>query len=210
MDIDNKPHSQFELFPDSNVKKSVGSVGQGNFFKGFTFTPESVIITIIIIIVSFVVLFSFGVERGKKVAKMTNDPENGPVKNKAVQIQENSVSLLPSDQGINYVNQVIDKGDVELASIGQRIVGDNEAILKLQQPVKIDQNMFTIQVASFKLKKNAQVEAEKLNGIGEDVFVLSKGEHLIVCIGRFKQREEAKTFSNKIKSRYNDFLIRRL
>ena len=73
-----------------------------------------------------------------------------------------------------------------------------------------NQNVFTIQIASFKLKKNAQIEAEKLNGMGEDVFVLSKGDYLIVCVGRFKKREEAKTFSEKVKSRYSDFLIRRL
>ena len=209
MDINSRPHSQFELFPDSHVKRIGGSVKQGNFFKGFTFTPESVITSIIIIIVSFVVLFSFGVERGKKVAKMTSNAKNGLIENKAVQIKENSVSLLPSDEGKVSVNKGIDK--VEFAGIGQRIIGKNEKILKLPQAVKeTNQNIFTIQVASFKLKKNAQREVERLNGIGEDVFVLPKGDYLIVCIGRFKKREEAKTFSNKVKSRYNDFLIRRL
>ncbi|MBU0467654.1 MAG: SPOR domain-containing protein [Candidatus Omnitrophica bacterium] len=209
MDINNKPHSQFELFPDSNVKKNVGSVQQGNFFRGFTFTPENIITSIIIIIVSFVVLFSFGVERGKRVAKMTSNSKNGAIEKKAVQINGNSVSLPPSDEGKVSENTEIEK--VEFASVGQRIIGNNEAILSLPQEVQeTNQNVFTIQVASFKQKKNAQMESEKLNGMGEDVFVLSKGDHLIVCIGRFKKREEAKTFSNKIKSRYNDFLIRRL
>ncbi|HIH42332.1 TPA: SPOR domain-containing protein [Candidatus Woesearchaeota archaeon] len=209
MDINNKPYSQFELFPDSNVRKIAGSVKHGNFFRGFTFTPENVITAIIIIIVSFVVLFSFGVERGKKVAKMSNGPKNDSIEKKAVQINVNSVSLLPSDEVKVSENNEIEK--VELAGIGQRNIGENEAILNLPQEVnEANQNVFTIQIASFKQKKNAQMEAEKLNGIGEDVFVLSKGDHLIVCVGRFKKREEAKTFSNKVKSKYNDFLIRRL
>ena len=73
------------------------------------------------------------------------------------------------------------------------------------------ERIFTIQVASFKLRKNAQREADHLKSIGhEDAFVIPKGSYSIVCVGKFAQKVEAKKFSSKLSNRYNDFLVRRL
>ena len=78
---------------------------------------------------------------------------------------------------------------------------------------KLDEQekLFTIQVASFKLKANAQREAARIKRMGhEDIFVVPKGNYSIVCVGKFAQRDEAKKFSGRLKEKYNDCLVRRL
>ena len=89
-----------------------------------------------------------------------------------------------------------------------------ERVIEIQPPrEKTDEqdSLFTIQVASFKLKKSAQIEADRLIKSGiEDAFVLPKGSYSIVCVGKFSLMAEAKRFSNRLKKRYNDCLVRRL
>ncbi len=86
----------------------------------------------------------------------------------------------------------------------------NDAVQTNKMLEKDSKRYYTIQVASFKKEKNAKIEAERLKGIGVDIFVLPKGEYSIVCIGRFLKKADAREFSQKIKDRYKDYLIRRL
>jgi cell division septation protein DedD len=72
---------------------------------------------------------------------------------------------------------------------------------------------YTIQVASFKKQHNAEEEADKIredNTFDHDVFVVRKGDYSIVCVGRFYERSEARNFSQKLISEYQDLLVRRL
>ena len=96
--------------------------------------------------------------------------------------------------------------------IPEEITEESEPAFRppLEKPEE-QENLFTIQVASFKLEKNAKREADRLRGRGhDDTFVVPKGSYSIVCVGKFIQRNEAKKFSSKLKKRYNDCLVRRL
>lgn len=72
------------------------------------------------------------------------------------------------------------------------------------------QSYYTIQVASFLKKENAQKEAEKLKKNGLSPSVLPKGKFNIVCVGNFSKRQEAESLLSKLKRQYNDSQIRRL
>ena len=69
---------------------------------------------------------------------------------------------------------------------------------------------YTVQVASYKGEKYAQKEASLLKQKGYDILVLPKGAFSIVCVGKFKEKEEAKNFSQKLKKQYKDCLVRSL
>ena len=94
----------------------------------------------------------------------------------------------------------------------------NEQIIDVHQEVidnpgeqdQILKDYYTIQVASFKLEKNALKEAESLKKDDYESFVVPKGSHTIVCVGKFLQQERAKILSKKLKKKYSDCLVRRL
>jgi len=69
---------------------------------------------------------------------------------------------------------------------------------------------YTIQVASFKSDKYAQMEADTLKKKGYEIYVVPRGSHQTVCVGNFARREDAQAFSKRLKKKYNDCVIRSL
>jgi len=70
---------------------------------------------------------------------------------------------------------------------------------------------YTVQVASYKSEKSAKREAENLKQKGyREVYVLPKGSFVIVCVGNFPTKSDAGTLTRKLKSRYQDTVVRRL
>ena len=207
MNIDNNTQSQFELFPDSRGKP-VDVKRTNLLFRRLTLSLENSIVFCIILIMSFVVFFSFGVERGKRVAKLSTDKKIFNEGKKTVQVEKNSV-LLPSSNMMD----ISGANEIKTTDGSPRVIGKNEQILKISQEIQETHGeVFTIQVASFKSEQYAKKEVQRLDWIGKDVFVLPKGDYSIVCVGRFFKKEEARAFSSKskIKYKYKDFLIRRL
>ena len=83
--------------------------------------------------------------------------------------------------------------------------------VKIKTPLEdLKNKTYTIQVASFKREEYALAEAQDLKKKGHDILVLGKGQHFIVCVGKFLSENEAKIFSGKLKKQYKDCLVRRL
>jgi len=200
MNINRKRQSQFELFPGAS-KNGPEAGKSAHLTKDLTLSLENIIVLCIIFVMSSVLFFSFGVEKGRRVESVPNDSRPDQKTKKANVKSEKPVT------GETQEKMVVFPVDIprELTEVGEPL---------LQVPGKINdgqERLFTIQVASFKLEKNAQKEADRLKGVGhEDAFVVAKGSYSIVCVGKFSQRDEAKEFSNKLKNKYNDFLVRRL
>jgi len=200
MNTNYKNQSQFELFP--GVQEEQGeSRKMFTQLKCLTLSLENIIVLCIIFVMSGVLLFSFGFERGKSLVKQDSSH-------------------------IKKINEVAhsttEKKDVEIeVSISEerevpRIVIEQRPLQQEQDEAEttVDirnalENAFTIQVASFPKEKSAKQEAKVLKDIGYDIYVLPKGKYSIVCVGKFAQREEAKQFSAKLKDRYRDLYVRR-
>ncbi len=205
MNISPRKQSQFELFP--GVSKYIPEAGKpGPLTKDLTLSLENIIVLCIIFIVSLVLFFSFGVERGKRVVFTPSANRDQA----AVGAVNNSTPAR------------VPIGPADTASQSERIVFpvavpreiSEESETSVQPPIEKteeQEKLFTIQVASFKREKDAQKEADRLKGIGHnDAFVLPKGDYIIVCVGKFMQMGDAKKFSGKLKKQYNDCLVRRL
>jgi cell division septation protein DedD len=198
--------TQFELFP--GVSGPSPEVKSARFFPTeMTFTWENLVVLTGFIIVVMVLSYSLGVNQGRRhvASQVVEQPQTdvavqpAPVEVPEVAVQEKAaveapVTVLAAKPSIdNVLNLAVPAGDKE------NIAND-----------KKDDTIYTIQIASFKGEKWANQEAEVLKKKGFESIVLPKGKHSIVCIGKFDRRNDAQTFSTKLKGRYKDCLVRRL
>lgn len=197
--------SQFELFPASSEK--IPQIEKRNFsFNSITLSTDNIIIIFIGLILAGVLFYSYGVESGKNVVLATGE---GQVEKKAVQKQKNDVLLHSADSSVTATSKNVEskqKPESDGIKVNEQII---EMPIPLDNQLVIDEG-YTIQVASFKLEKNAKEEAGKIKDLGHESFVLPKGNYSIVCVGRFIERNKARAFSNRLKGKYNDCLVRRL
>jgi len=201
MTANSHKQSQFELFPRSKDEKVSNSSKKCVVLKDLTLSVENIILLSIILVMGFVLFFSFGVERGKQVVLADQDDSVQSI-------------ALQEDIEIKQASDTIAKTSSEAIIDPLKETEGNEVreVIKIPQvqEIEINENFFTIQVASFKLDKNAQKEAETLRNKGFEIYVLPKGRYSIVCVGKFNQKSEANDFAVRLKHRYNDYLVRRL
>lgn len=192
-------HTQIELFPFLTGRAHSRVARPRYLLKDLTLSVENTIVLCIIFVMAVVLFFSFGVERGKQIVKgalaeppatvtVVSAPEETPAK-----VAERS-HLAP----VGVVPQPNQQKQTPAAT---------NAAPSLE---KREKGTFTIQVASFKEKGKAQMEAKRLKSKGYEIFVLPKGKHSIVCVGKFAIKDEATEFLNKLKNKYSDCLVRRL
>jgi len=200
MNITNYNQSQFELFPKT-AEKTNQKEEPAALLKDLTLSQENIIVVTIIFIMTWVLFFSFGVEKGKKIVSNSNISVTAPVvNNKNIDAAVQSVDNIISSEGITVTGH---------DSVNEQIIESQDPFMNPIEVQTAESDYFTIQVASFKTKDKAQKEASNLKEKGYEIFVLSKGNHSIVCVGKFAQRMEAKKFSAKLKNRYTDCLVRR-
>ncbi len=207
--------SQFELFPGS--PGSNGETGRPRYlFANLTFSPENLIIVSIILVLVMVFCFSLGVERGRRLMRTQPLPAAEKIQASVVPVVIPPISAQPAVKNGRQIPTTF-KATVtqvaELASIEQikpvdlKTAASNKVLKEVETLVK---DVYTIQVASFKQNSYAKREADVLKQKGFDIFVVPKGGHSIVCVGKFAERTDAKAYSNKIPKQYKDFVIRRL
>jgi cell division septation protein DedD len=204
MNINFKNQSQFELFPKSS-KSSPKAWKPSRLTKDLTLSLENIIVLCIIFVMVLVLFFSFGVERGKKIALLSPAQEEMDV---ARVVKEDTLK----QPGQTVVQVETEERVVFPVDVPEEITVESEPVFRPPlEKTEEQENLFTIQVASFKLEKNAKREADRLKGRGhDDAFVVPKGSYSIVCVGKFIQRNDAKKLSSRLKKRYHDCLVRRL
>lgn len=189
--------SQFELFPFMHGRP-VAIARPRYLSKDLTLSVENTIVLGIIFIMAVVLFFSFGVERGKRVVR-------GLTQSSAVGSRETLERSAPA------LDVKTPKAEVAEKAVPAQALPPKPAKPDVQSsPQKKGTGVFTVQVASFKDRELAQREANVLKKKGYRIFVLPKGSHSIVCVGKFAVKDEATEFSNNLKNHYNDCLVRRL
>jgi len=78
-----------------------------------------------------------------------------------------------------------------------------------QKPPASLQN-YTIQLASYANKAYAQKEADALKKRGLEPLILSKGSYVILCVGRFADKDNAKALLPDLQKQYRGCFIRRI
>ncbi len=206
MNIFDRKQTQFELFPGSNPDSDTNTSKKALVLKDLTLSQENIIVLVIVSVMVCILFYSFGVDRGKK---------SGLQEQKNIELVSRSVK--EQDPQVVFDDLTADANVVEEELIAENMYqpkstdADVREIIEIPIDLDLPQEFqYTIQVASFQLEKNARKEASLLEKKGHSSLVLPKGKYSIVCVGKFGGKKEAKAYSSRLKSRYSDFLIRRL
>lgn len=185
--MERQDYHQLELFSQPKSYNQAKTKGQNAFFC-FLWTYEKTILLIVCFIITGIISFSLGVERGKRLMLGDN---------------------LRLDVAFNeQEGQRVTKKIVELQPTLS--VKEEQNKTKTEDEVKEYIQKYTIQIASFRTKSYAQKEIERLKKKGLSPFILSKGNFSIICVGNFAKQELAKTLLTELKKLYSDSYIRRL
>lgn len=183
--------TQLELFSQGTESRAraEGRTSLFTYLKGH----EKVIIMSIAFLVTGVVAFCLGVERGKRLGQilMPQQRYDMAVKQKAVPAQ---VKQIPVPVAV-----------VPAPPLTQRV----QPIVPPQKAVPATGH-YTVQLASFSSPTTAQKEAEVLKKRGYAPVLAEKGKFVILCVGAFPSKAKAETLLAKLQSEYRGCYIRRL
>ncbi|RKY27784.1 MAG: hypothetical protein DRP61_03350, partial [Candidatus Omnitrophota bacterium] len=80
----------------------------------------------------------------------------------------------------------------------------------IKEDIKEKEIFYSIQLATYTKKEIAEAEAKKLKRKGLNPLLLKKGKYLVLCVGKFRTKEEAKNLLANLKKRYTDCFLRKL
>ncbi len=202
-------HTQIELFPFLTGRAHSRIARPRYLLKDLTLSVENTIVLCIVFVMAVVLFFSFGVERGKQIVKgaLTEPPAAITVLSTPEEPSGKVFERSPAPAGSTKAQKNTAPAQAAGSQQQKQTPAATNATPSLE---KKEKGTFTIQVASFKEKEKARMEAKRLKSRGYEIFILPKGKHSIVCVGKFAIKDEATEFLNKLKSKYNDCLVRRL
>jgi hypothetical protein len=179
-----RKHIQLELFTSHKKEESQRRSLQSYLIEKIVSYERKIILGICFIAV-FIVAYSLGIEKGKRIS-IAEKEKKGDF---SIRRSEKSLSNseITNSQSDNQNNKQVETKEKE-----------------------IDFKGYTIQVASFKTRASAEREKANLEKKGYKVYIFSKNQYLIVCVGLFKDKEMAKLNQKKLRRFYNDCLIRKL
>lgn len=199
--MEKSERSQLELF--NQPKDTARNNDQGNFsVLGYIRGYEKIILFIICFIITGIVFFSLGVEKGKKNLV--------PAINQKYDLAINPVRELPSSNGVKQEKKISTTLVPEITPQNTKVNETANAPKEEAVPKEEEINKYTIQIASFKNKTSARQEAQNLEKSGFNPLIQLKGRYNVVCIGNFENKEKAENLLTEIRKKYPDGFIRRL
>ncbi|UCC94945.1 MAG: SPOR domain-containing protein [Candidatus Omnitrophota bacterium] len=144
---------------------------------------DTIILLCIVIGLLLTVAFSLGVERGRKIASLDR-----------VTISQESMPVEVKEE--TPPTQTIQPAQEKNESVGS------------QEKETPEKEKYIIQVASYIKENRAHQEAKNLENKGYPVVVSKKGKYIVIFVGEFGNKSEAKENMKALKKRYNDCFLR--
>jgi hypothetical protein len=192
--MEKRMHSQLELF--AQPKTSFDLPGSQNSFLARVQHHEKTVLLIVGFIVTGVISFSLGVEKGKGISAARAAVNFDIAQNQKIQIPVVKPAIKPP--------QTPPPRRILESKLQPIVVADKI------KPAVIVQKSYTIQVASYQTNRSAKRETESLKKAGLTPLTLPKGKYIIVCVGNFADMQLAKPILTQLKRRYRDCFVRRL
>jgi len=182
--------SQLELFSETkdSLERSAARAQRKTFALSIWGYEKTVLIAIALLVTG-IVFFSLGVEKGKRLSVTNSATEALRDSNGSA----NLVSIKPEENK-----------NIEKPILIKKAESLNAA------PILGQGGPYTIQVASFKGKVNAREEAELLRKRGYKASFINSGSYVILCVGNFPNKETAQPLLSELRKYYKDCRIRRL
>lgn len=180
----------------------------GNAPINVAFSHQSVIILVICVLMSLVVSFTLGVEKGKLIAKNT------------FEAQKSVLALAPADRATTANPAAAQQ---KLALSQETAVLEAKVALSAVAPDKTEetalaaknkegapQNAYAIQIASVKSVSAAKQLTESLVKKGMPSFTRTSGKYTIVLAGNFPKKEDAKISLKELQKTFADCFIKKI
>jgi len=227
MGYDNQ--DQLELFSQGKDRNQPGSLSKS--VLGYIWAYEKTIMFMIVLVITGIVSYCFGVESGKRrIVMPAHQPAETVTGARSVQnIKKNvaprvlpevtapKVITLPAPvfnaknapspavQPVRNDESLYAKKDGAAAGIAVP-----KAAVNVAEAAVAGSRRYTIQVATFQAKNNAQKDIAALRQQGLAPVLLSRGKFSILCVGAFPNQETARSLLAELKKKYRDCYIRRL
>jgi len=162
---------------------------------------DTFILSSVVILLLFILAFSLGVEKGRKISILSEDTVNLPEK---VLQQENikaPVQVKPA---------AIKEQKAVVSPIAQQTTP--QAAIKKTEPAQTAVSAkegYYIQIASYNKESFALEEAKRLKDKGFPAYTAKKGTFFVLYVGNFKTIEEAQRNMGLLKKNYKDCVLRR-
>ena len=178
--MENKINTQLELFAEGKGAGVKSSPANNMFLTRFR-NYEKGILIIMGMIVTGIISFSLGMERGKSIG-----------------LSKAGVAPITEPKARVFEEKIKDK----------KVLPEENITIKDTAPA--ESQYYVIQLASFKNKTLAEKEAMQLKKKGFASLVLSKGVYSVLCVGNFSNKQAAASSQVELKKQYKDCYIRRL
>ncbi len=177
---------------------------------------DKILLLSISFIVTVIVSFSLGVEKGKRMMALKSQAvfdtamvrktppvaeRSAPAKGLAVSTG-GQISMQAPQQPVSTAAE-----PAQIEPVSGRDPGQIQTVLP---PAGNKGRAFTIQIATFKTRAHALKEMTALKQKGYPVYLTSKGKYTVLTVGNFSDKEAAKPILSKLKKNYQDCFIRRL
>jgi len=184
--IEGYDNYQLELF--NEARGSLPKRPLGSRFFNFLHRHEKKFLIVIGVAVSCIISFSLGVIKGRELSVSRGRASFDLAQKKTV-IKAAAAVATPAKEAEEQLK--LDR---------------QEKALAFKQPA----GGYTIQLASYKGRQSADKEADTLKKKGLTAFVVYKGDYVILCAGKFSDKEQARNSMSKLKKQYKDCILRRL
>jgi septal ring-binding cell division protein DamX len=157
--------------------------------EGIIVPVDTAILLIVVIILLFVIAFSWGMERGRRLTL-------GALAKEAGSQEKNTKAEASKTKKIRETKEIKEENSKDLEE-------------KRSNPTtKTTDRLYRIQVASFYKLSSANQEAKELKDKGYSVKIGKKGKYSVVYVGNFNDKKEAEKNLKKLKKTYQDCMLR--
>ncbi len=191
--MEKQEHSQLEFFSQEQGEIGLTQPKPRIDFLGSMRSHEKKILFIISFLIIAAVSFSFGVERGKRIASIAASKNSATF----------DIAKARAAKPVTLARQEITPKVLQPVYLQKQPLAT--------QPIN-NLQAYTVQIASYLSRNSAESEALAFKKKGLSVLILSKGKYTVLCVGNFSSRDSAQLMLTELKKqkRYQDCAIRRL
>ena len=168
---------------------------------------EHVVLATVALVMSSLVLFSLGMERGKRLTAGTAmAPRTTASSNRGVAFADNHITRVPQPAMPAPSMTRAAAGTTPAPAMGKPPVTVAKEPAAATAP--LPKGKYTIQLATFSQPPLAEQELRLLRKRGYQPFMLRTNQYAAVCVGTYVSRQEAAHQLAAFKSSYRDSFVR--
>ncbi len=219
------PYDVGETTGPFNSKKTLDSREN----KSVAYGLDKLLIGVCLLVISYVVVFSWGVERGRKQIKAETEAKVEKLHNEISRLTTVTQELVRTPmRRIEDIPVPPDASNVQTVSLFKEPIVELPQDQEMAEPLEMSarkiaapesqtlalgEKRFTLQLATYVTTDRAEEQIQKLKKLGYNAFVIPSGKYFQVCIEKLQTKSTAQSLKTRIQNEthlYPDAYIRNL